>query len=392
MPGKVAKIGTFSDWIGLFNDWRKDIGVNHDEIADFKFDTIYGAIETDEIQFGAFKGRRKWENLRQVPTQQMRDALINLIVYQGDTEFASVEQQRHLFEMAPTDWDRRALTRVMIEEMRHGWQMCALLVEHFGYSGKVEAQKMLERRAFENKRLLGAFNVDVDNWMDFFTYTDFVDRDGKFQLQMLKYSAFAPLGRSMSYMLREEAFHMGTGNDGLRRIVEAGVIPRWLIQKYLNKWISSSYDLFGTDNSSSAHWAYVWGVKGRYDEPKNAEEAKVDELNDYNRHLYRDEVAGLVERFNSLLKAGEDKLYAPNIKFNRNIGRWAGQKFHAQTGEPLDEKGYDQHVKDFMPTPEDKKLLLDIIANEKKWIAPKEGARDPLSSIGEVRKSAINLY
>jgi benzoyl-CoA 2,3-dioxygenase component B len=391
MPGKVAKIGTFSDWIGLFNDWRKDIGVNHDEIADFKFDTLYGAIETDEIQFGAFKGRRKWENLRQVPTQQMRDALINLIVYQGDTEFASVEQQRHLFEMAPTDWDRRALTRVMIEEMRHGWQMCALLVEHFGYSGKVEAQKMLERRAFENKRLLGAFNVDVDNWMDFFTYTDFVDRDGKFQLQMLKYSAFAPLGRSMSYMLREEAFHMGTGNDGLRRIVEAGVIPRWLIQKYLNKWISSSYDLFGTDNSSSAHWAYVWGVKGRYDEPKNAEEAKVDELNDYNRHLYRDEVAGLVERFNSLLKAGEDKLYAPNIKFNRNIGRWAGQKFHAQTGEPLDEKGYDQHVKDFMPTPEDKKLLLDIIANEKKWIAPKEGARDPLSSIGEVRKSAINL-
>ena len=82
----------------------------------------------------------------------------------------------------------------MIEEMRHGWQMCSLLVEHFGYSGKVEAQKMLERRAFDNQRLLGAFNVDVDNWLYFFTYTDFVDRDGKFQLQMFKYSAFAPLG------------------------------------------------------------------------------------------------------------------------------------------------------------------------------------------------------
>src|SRR5579862_4411452 len=111
MPGKVAKIGTFSDWVGLFDDWRKEIGVNHDEIADFKFDTLYGAIETDEIQFGAYKGRAKWENLRQMPTQQMRDALMNMIVYQGDTEFASVEQQRHLFEMAPTDWDRRALSR-----------------------------------------------------------------------------------------------------------------------------------------------------------------------------------------------------------------------------------------------------------------------------------------
>ncbi len=391
MPGKVARIGTFSDWVGLFDEWRREIGVNRDEMASFKFDTLYGNIETEEIQFGAFKGRRKWENLRQVPTQQMRDALMNLIVYQGDTEFASVEQQRHLFEAAPTDWDRRALTRVMIEEMRHGWQMCALLLDHFGYSGKVEAQKMLERRAFENKRLLGAFNVDVDNWMDFFTYTDFVDRDGKFQLQMLKYSAFAPLGRSMSYMLREEAFHMGTGNDGLRRIVEAGVIPAWLIQKYLNKWISSSYDLFGTDNSSSAHWAYVWGIKGRYDEPKNAQDAKLDDLNDYNRNLYHDEVAGLIERFNSVLKPGEPMLYAPDIKFNRAIGRYARQKFHAKTGEPLDDKAYEEHLKEYMPSAEDRKLLLEIIANEKKWIVPKEGGRDPLATIGEPRKSAINL-
>ena len=391
MPGKVAKIGTFSDWIGLFDEWRKEIGVNRDEIASFQFDTLFGAIETEEIQFGHFKSRRKWENLRQVPTQQIRDALLNLIVYQGDTEFASVEQQRHLFEAAPTDWDRRAITRVMIEEMRHGWQMCALLIEFFGYSGKVEAQKMLERRAFENKRLLGAFNVDVDNWMDFFTYTDFVDRDGKFQLQMLKYSGFAPLGRSMSYMLREEAFHMGTGNDGLRRIVQAGVIPAWLIQKYLNKWISSSYDLFGTDHSSSAHWAYVWGIKGRYDEPLSTKEAELDDLNDYNRHLYRDEVRGLIERLNHVLAAGQKRLYAPDIKFNRAIGRWAGQKFDPETGEPLEDKEYEQQLNRFLPTVEDKKLLLEIIANEKNWIVAKENARDPLSTIGEPRKSAINI-
>ncbi len=387
----TTKIGNFGDWVGLFEDWRREIGVNRDEIVSFNFDTLYGAIETDEIQFGSYKGRKKWENLRQIPTQQIRDALLNMIVYQGDTEFASVEQQRNLFQSAPTDWDRKALTRVMIEEMRHGWQMCALLVEYFGSSGKVEAQKMLERRAFENKRLLGSFNEDVDNWLDFYTYTDFVDRDGKFQLQMLKYSAFAPLGRSMSYMLREEAFHMGTGNDGLRRVVEAGVIPPSLIQKYLNKWISTSYDLFGTDNSSSAHWAYVWGVKGRYDEPKNETSVKLDDINDYNRQLYRDEVAGLISKFNTYLAAGEEPLYAPDIKFNRDIGRWAGQKFHAKTGEPLGDREYEQHLKDYLPSPEDKKLLLDILGSEKKWIVPKEGARDPLATIGEPRKSAINL-
>ena len=387
----TTKVGNFGDWVGLFEDWRREIGVNRDEIVSFNFDTLYGAIETDEIQFGSYKGRKKWENLRQIPTQQIRDALLNMIVYQGDTEFASVEQQRNLFQSAPTDWDRKALTRVMIEEMRHGWQMCALLVEYFGSSGKVEAQKMLERRAFENKRLLGSFNEDVDNWLDFYTYTDFVDRDGKFQLQMLKYSAFAPLGRSMSYMLREEAFQMGTGNDGLRRVVEAGVIPPSLIQKYLNKWISTSYDLFGTDNSSSAHWAYVWGVKGRYDEPKSETSVKLDDINDYNRQLYRDEVAGLISKFNTYLAAGEEPLYAPDIKFNRDIGRWAGQKFHAKTGEPLGDREYEQHLKDYLPSPEDKKLLLDILGSEERWIVPKEGARDPLATIGEPRKSAINL-
>jgi benzoyl-CoA 2,3-epoxidase subunit B len=385
------KVNTFGDWKGMFDEWRREIGVDRDEIKSFGFDTLYGAIETDEIQFGHYKGRRKWENLRQIPTQQIRDALLNMVVYQGDTEFASVEQQRYLFESAPTDWDRKALTRVMIEEMRHGWQMCALLIEYFGASGKVEAEKMLERRAFENKRLLGSFNEDVDNWLDFFTYTDFVDRDGKFQLQMLKYSAFAPLGRSMSYMLREEAFHMGTGNDGLRRVVQAGVIPGWLIQKYLNKWISTSHDLFGTDHSSSAHWAYVWGVKGRYDEPKNESAPDLDDINDYNRHLYHDEVAGLIERFNACLAPGNEPLYAPHIKFNRAIGRWAGQKFHAKSGEQLSDSEYETHAKDMLPNEEDKKVLLDIIRNEPQWIVPKEGAKDPLSTIGEPRKGAINL-
>ena len=165
MAGKVQKIGSFTDWVGMFDDWRKEIGVNNTDITNFKFDTLYGAIETDEIQFGSFKGRKKWENLRQIPTQNIRDALLNMIVYQGDTEFASCEQQRFLFETAPTDWDRKALTRVMIEEMRHGWQMAAVLVDYFGASGKVEAQKLLERRAFKDERLLGAFNVDVDNWL-----------------------------------------------------------------------------------------------------------------------------------------------------------------------------------------------------------------------------------
>jgi hypothetical protein len=135
----------------------------------------------------------------------------------------------------------------------------------------------------------------------------------------------------------------------------------------------------------------VWGIKGRYDELKNETTAKLDELNDYNRHLYRDEVAGLVDRLNGFRKPGEPELYAPDIRFNRAIGQFAGQKFHAKTGALLGDKEYEEHFAEVMPTTEDKRVLLEIIANEKKWIAEKEGARDPFDTIGEPRKSAINL-
>src|SRR3990170_3343227 len=220
--------------ICFFHEWQKQIGVDLPEVTQYKFEAKYGQLKTTEIEFGDFAGERKWEKVLDIPDQRIRDALQNLIIYQGDTEFASVEQQRHLFAAAPSHYDRLALARVMTEEMRHGWQMCHLLINHFGHAGRIEAQKQLERRAFENKRLLGAFNDPVQNWIDFYTYTDFVDRDGKFQLTMLSYSAFAPLASSMIPILKEESFHLGTGQDGLRRVIKAGKVPTAILQKYVN--------------------------------------------------------------------------------------------------------------------------------------------------------------
>src|SRR6266704_3612694 len=313
----ATRLATFDDWVDLFRVWQRDIGVAYPEIVNYQFEAKFGPTRSNEIEFGAYKGRPKWEKIIQLPDQRMRDALLNLIVYQGDTGFASVVQQRSLFENAPSEHDRQSLCRVVTEEMRHGWQMCHLLVNHFGYSGRVEAQKMLERRAFDQKRLLGAFNQDVNNWLDFFTYTDFVDRDGKYQLTMLSYSGFQPLAQSMIPMLKEESFHLGTGNSGLRRIIQAGRIPVPIIQRYYNKWLPTSFDLFGTDHSSSAQWSYVWGLKGRYNERDARETADKEHLNEASRELYRDEVQKLTDSLNKLIAEEQPKLVVPDLRFNR---------------------------------------------------------------------------
>jgi benzoyl-CoA 2,3-epoxidase subunit B len=368
----MKKIATFDDWIDAFRAWQKDIDLQLPaKYAEYPFEAKYGEVTSSEIQYGDFAGERKWERVTQIPHQPIRDALLNLIVYQGDTEFASVEQQRNLLTTSPSDYDTESVCRIMLEEMRHGWQMCHLLVNHFGETGKIEARKQLERRSFQNNRLLGSFNVDVDNWVDFFTYTEFVDRDGKFQLNMLSTSSFAPLARSMGPMLREEGFHLGTGHMGLQRIAKAGRVPAKLLQKYIYKWLSTAYDLFGKDASSSAEWFYVWGLKGRYDEARQQEEPDKAHLNEFSRELYRKEAEQLLESVNRHLPPGEKPLVVPDMKFHRAIGEFAG-KTYSVTGEPLTPAQYEKHLAEVLPSAEERRFVSDLM-REPNWIAPREG-------------------
>ncbi|MDZ4805247.1 MAG: Phenylacetic acid catabolic protein [Candidatus Eisenbacteria bacterium] len=370
-------ITTFDDWIDLFRTWRDKLGIDKELMEEYKFEHLFGGVHSDEIEFGAYAGGRKWEKVIEIPDQRVRDALIHLIVYQGDTEFASVEQQKLLLNTAPNTYDLMSMARVMREEMRHGWQMSYLLVKYFGTTGRVEAQKLLSRNADNFERLLNTFNEPIEHWLDFFTYADFIDRDGKFQLKMLSHSAFAPLARSMPPMLREESFHLGTGNNGLRRIIQAGKVPNAIVQKYLNKWIATAYDLFGSSHSSSAHWAYVWGLKGRFDEEVNQDEADLDQLNEYNRTLYHAEVTDLVSRFNKMIAPGETPFRVPDVKFQRAIGEYAGKPYSV-TGDLLSPEAYDRHLDDALPNDRDRLLLKDIFKTND-WILAREYTKGSLN-------------
>ncbi len=366
----MKRISTFDDWIDLFHEWQEDVEVERSLMGDYQFETKFGELPEAEIEFGSFAGGRKWEKLNEIPDQRIKDGLLRLITVQGDTEFASVEQQRHLFKTAPSEYDLQGLARIQREEARHGWQMCYLLVDQFGSSGAIEAQKLLERRAFQGTRILGSFNAKVANWLDFFSYTEFIDRDGKYQLVMLKHSAFAPLARSTVAMLREEAHHMATGHDGLKRTIRHGKIPTEIIQRRFNHWISTAYDLFGNDESTSAEWAYVWGLKGRFDQGENDREVATGHLNEYNRDLYYHEAAGLVDLLNQEIPPGSPRLYVPDQRFRRSIGHFAGQRFSVH-GEPLSPAEYERHLAEVLPRPEDD-AFLDQIMREGDWITPRK--------------------
>ena len=370
----------FEAWIDEFNEWQTRIGFDPAWLGDYRFEIKFDwDTAGDTIEFGDFEGMPKWERRMQVPQQTVRDAIISMVSVQGDTEFASVEQQWHLLETAPTEYDRKSAMRIMCEEQRHGWQMAYVLCNYFGDHGIREAQKLLERNSSANPirgeedrpRLLGSFNEPIDHWLDFFMFTHFIDRDGKFQLKMLSTSSFKPLAASMGPMLKEESFHLGTGANGIRRIVTQGVIPCALIQKYVNKWVSTGLDLFGVDESTSAQWAYVYGIKGRYDEREADEPADRDHLNEASRMLYFEELNKEMERINARRKEGEPALFIPSDKFNRSVGKFQGKK-HDLKGNPFEgnDKEWEQYLDEVLPNDEDEAKLKEYFKEE--WIQYRE--------------------
>jgi benzoyl-CoA 2,3-dioxygenase component B len=390
----------------------------HVKMRDYRWGIFLNQGEADRtIHFGDHKGEKAWQD---VPGEH-RANLRRIIVTQGDTEPASVEQQRHLGKTAPSMYDLRNLFQINVEEGRHLWAMVYLLHKHFGRDGREEAEALLERRSGQedNPRILQAFNEETPDWLSFFMFTYFTDRDGKFQLCALAESSFDPLARTTKFMLTEEAHHMFVGESGISRVIQrtcaamnelktddvgklraAGVIDLPTIQRYLNVHFSVTIDLFGADESSNAATFYSTGIKGRYEESKRdddhvlrgqtykvlnvvngqLQEKEVPILNALNEVLRDDYIkdsVGGVDRWNRVIeKAGlPHRLSVPHKAFHRNIGALSGAKV-SPDGRVVSEQEWSAKVGEWLPTAEDRAFvqsLMGRVAEPGKfanWIAP----------------------
>jgi len=385
---------------------RTAVGVDAEGWANFDYvkmpDYRWGIFLADPtsdrtIGFGDNYGKPAW----QVVPGEHRNALRRLIVTQGDTEPASVEQQRLLGRTAPSLYDLRNLFQVNVEEGRHLWAMVYLLHSQFGRDGREEAEELLERRSGnpDKPRILGAFNAPIDNWLDFFMFTMFTDRDGKYQLLALAESGFDPLARTTRFMLTEEAHHMFVGESGVERIVQRtaelmkqdpnedaraqGGIPIEMVQRYLNLWFALSLDLFGGEVSSNAASFFADGLKGRYKEDSYEDHlalegayrmstprdgALVDEevplrnaMNELLRDAYVEDCQRGVDRWNKrLAEAGvAPRLALPSKRFYRHIGLYAGLPF-APDGSLLTREDWDRRRDEWLPSAADRELIASL--------------------------------
>jgi benzoyl-CoA 2,3-dioxygenase component B len=424
---------------------RTAIGVDADGWANFDYvkmpDYRWGifladAVPDRTIGFGDAFGQPVWQ---QVPGEH-RSALRRLIVTQADTEPASVEQQRLLGRSCPSQYDLRNLFQVNVEEGRHLWAMVYLLHSYFGRDGRDEAEGLLERRSGDpdKPRLLGAFNEPCSDWLSFFMFTFFSDRDGKFQLLALAESGFDPLSRTTRFMLTEEAHHMFVGETGIQRIVDRtaslmarqgcdhpdevrrlGVIDLPTLQRYLNLWYALSLDLFGGEISSNAASFFATGLKGRAKEAQHDDHRAMGEvyrierlrdgrleteevplrnaLNEVLRDAYVEDCQRGVDRWNRVI-AGHGlpfTLRLPDRRFHRHIGLHAGVAVDP-SGRPLTPSEWSERAVEWLPTDADRafvrSLMTSPVVDPKQmanWISPpKQGIKGRAIDFEYVRRES----
>ncbi len=365
------------------------------------------------IPCGEHAGKPVWH---EVPGEY-RAMLRRLIVIQGDTEPASVEQQRHLGQTSPSLYDMRNLFQVNVEEGRHLWAMVYLLQKYFGADGREEADMLLKRTSGsqDHPRMLGAFNEATPDWLSFFMFTYFTDRDGKMQLEALAQSGFDPLSRTCRFMLTEEAHHMFVGETGVGRTIQRtceamkqagitdphdingvralGVIDLPTIQKKANIHYSLSLDLFGSEISTNAANAFNSGIKGRFKESKIEDDHKLDRatypvmrlidgkvvtseepaLSAINMRLrddYVKDATGGVNRWNNIIrKEGiEFEITLPHVTFHRHQGEFSA--IHADPeGNLLSNEEWAKRRDEWLPSKADGDFIDSLMKPQ--WDAGK---------------------
>ncbi|MGB9382667.1 MAG: benzoyl-CoA 2,3-epoxidase subunit BoxB [Candidatus Binatus sp.] len=385
------------------------------KMPDYRWGIFLADLEPErKIPFGEHKGEPVW---REVPGEH-RGVLRRLIVTQGDTEPASVEQQRHLGRTCPSLYDLRNLFQVNVEEGRHLWAMVYLLHAYFGRDGREEADALLLRRSgnADNPRILGAFNEKTPDWLSYFMFAHFTDRDGKYQLASLAESGFDPLARTCRFMLTEEAHHLFVGESGVGRVIartcqlmkehnsdrvgEHGGIDLTIIQKYINFHYSVSLDLFGSELSTNAATYYSAGLKGRFKETDRDDDHQLaassytvlkpvngiviqtgqpalNALNETLRDSYIADCERALARWNKIIReAGLSfELKLPHRGFRRSIGEFASVKM-TPDGQIISEEEWQRRKSDWIPTQAEREFVASLMkpvtapGQFASWIAP----------------------
>lgn len=211
------------------------------------------------------------ESPKDIPGEEYKEALVNLLTQEADSELAGALGYVSCIAMSPTIEEYLATAMMVKDEFRHA-RVCYKLLEHLGvdvdariksfdFTLRVSQDDLGTTRAAGDARV-NIFYYPIEDWFDFIAFNFCMDRGAGHQLEDVLYSSYRPWARVMEGIFKEEMFHIAHGDNWVKRLA-GDPATKQQMQAAIDKWFPRTMNIFGRANTPKNKLYRELGLKVR---------------------------------------------------------------------------------------------------------------------------------
>lgn len=202
---------------------------------------------------------------------EYRAALIDLLSFQADSEFAGGQRVGENMRFAPRPEEAYRLSKKMMEECGHGWY-CWQLLEELGIDVNARVVELVSNPHNPDPskvRVINGFKREnwkrfFDEWADVAMFSTVVTPGAVAFLGQYRESSYLPWRRVSERIYQEEKGHLAFGVWAARRVIEFdGEAGRERLQKAIPKFMAMGLGFSGRPEDESKNFAryFEMGLK-----------------------------------------------------------------------------------------------------------------------------------
>ena len=213
---------------------------------------------------------KTYENTDKLP-EEYRLALIDLLSFQADSEFAGGQRVSENLRFAERAEEAYRLSKKVMEEFGHGWYCWQILAE-LGLDVNERVRHLVQNPDNPDHkivRIINGFRKEnwskfFDEWADVAMFSTVVTPAAVAFLGQYRQSSYLPWRRASERIWQEEKGHLAFGVWAAKRVIEFdGEAGRARLQSAVPKFMQMGLGFSGRPDAESEHFAryFEMGLK-----------------------------------------------------------------------------------------------------------------------------------
>lgn len=204
---------------------------------------------------------KTYENTDTLPSEYKK-ALIDLLSFQADSEFAGGQRVSENLRFAPRPEEAYRLMKKVMEECGHGWY-CWQILEELGVDVNKRVQHLVQNPDNPDPgivRIINGFRKEnwskfFESWADVAMFSTVVTPAAVAFLGQYRNSSYLPWRRVSERIWQEEKGHLAFGVWAAKRVIEFdGEAGRQALQAAIPKFMQMGLGFSGRPDDESEHF------------------------------------------------------------------------------------------------------------------------------------------